>query len=284
MATIAASDVKALRESTGAGMMDCKKALTEAEGDVKKAVELLRERGLSKAGKRAGRETAEGAIAISLSGGNGTIIELGCETDFVAKTDDFQAIAQQIADLGGANPGLADTDALLALANGGGTVGDTITDTAAKVGENIVLKRVAQVSVEKGLAGGYIHAGGKLGVIVAIESGADAATLSEPVKGLAMHVAAVDPTPVAIDRSEVPAEIVNSERSILRKQAIDSGKPENIVDKIVEGRINKYYAENCLVEQAYVKDPDTSVGKMLEAASSDVKVAAMVRFKLGEAS
>jgi elongation factor Ts len=280
---ISASEVKALRESTGAGMMDCKKALTDAEGDTQKAVELLRERGLSKAGKRAGRDTGEGAIAIALSGGNGTIVELGCETDFVAKTDDFQALAQQVADIAGANTGLSDADAVLVLADGSGTVADIISATASRVGENIVLKRVAQVSVEKGLAGGYIHAGGKLGVVVAVESSADAATLNDSVKGLAMHVAAVDPTPVSIDRSGVPAEALESERTILRKQALDSGKPENIVEKIVEGRINKFYAENCLVEQAFVKDPDTTVGKMLEAASSDVKVAAMVRFKLGEA-
>lgn len=284
MATISASEVKALRESTGAGMMDCKKALTDAEGDTKKALELLRERGLSKAGKRAGRDTGEGAIAVALSGGNGTIIELGCETDFVAKTDEFQELAQKVADIGGANAGVSDPDALLALADGSGTIGDTITAIAVKVGENIVLKRVAQVSVEKGLAGGYIHAGGKLGVIVAVESGADDATLNEPVKGLAMHVAAVDPTPVAIDRSGVPGETLEDERKVLRKQAVESGKPDNIVEKIVEGRINKFYAENCLIEQAFVKDPDTTVAKMLEAASSDIKVVAMVRFKLGEAS
>ncbi len=282
MATISAKDVKALRESTGAGMMDCKKALTEAEGDAKKALELLRERGLSKAGKRAGRETSEGTIAISSAGGKGAIIELGCETDFVAKTDDFQSLAQSIADAVQSD-GMADSpEKALALSLSDGTVESTITATAAKVGENVMLKRVSQVSVG-GTVGAYIHAGGKLGVMVAIDGG-DSDEVSAAARDLAMHVAAIDPTPIAVDRDGVPADLVESEKTILRNQALQSGKPENIVDKIVDGRINKFYAENCLIEQPFVKDPDTSVGKLLAGIDKALKVSTFVRFKLGEAS
>ena len=282
MATISAKEVMALRESTGAGMMDCKKVLTEAEGDPKKALELLRERGLSKAGKRAGRETSEGAIAVAVSGGIGAIIELGCETDFVAKTDDFQALAQAVADTVQANGSVASSEDALALAMGDGTVSDTITATAAKVGENVILKRVNQVSAD-GMVGSYIHAGGKLGVMVAIEGG-NSEEVAAAARDLAMHVAAIDPTPIAVDREGVSADLVESEKDILRKQALQSGKPENIVEKIVEGRINKFYSENCLVEQPFVKDPDTTVGKLLSGIDKGLKVATFVRFKLGEAS
>jgi elongation factor Ts len=281
MATISANDVKALRESTGAGMMDCKKALSEADGDPKKALELLRERGLSKAGKRAGRETSEGAIAVAASGGKGAIIELGCETDFVAKTDDFQGLAQAIADAVQADGSVESADKALGLSLGDGTVEDTITATAAKVGENVLLKRVDQLSVS-GTVGGYVHAGGKLGVVVAIDGG-DGDAVAGAARDLAMHVAAFDPTPVAVDRDGVPSELVESEKSILRNQALQSGKPENIVDKIVEGRINKFYSENCLVEQPFVKDPDTTVGKLLAGIDEKLKVTSFVRFKLGEA-
>ncbi len=282
MATISAKDVKALRESTGAGMMDCKKVLTEADGDPKKALELLRERGLSKAGKRAGRETSEGAVAVSTSGGSAAIVELGCETDFVAKTDDFQGLAQAVVDAVRADGSADDPEKALALPLGEGTVGDTITATAAKVGENVMLKRVVQVSVE-GTAGAYVHAGGKLGVVVAI-SGGDSDAVAAVARDLAMHVAAIDPTPIAVDRDGVSSELLEGEKAILRNQALQSGKPENIVEKIVDGRINKFYAENCLVEQPFVKDPDTSVGKLLAGIDKGLKVASFVRFKLGEAN
>jgi elongation factor Ts len=282
MATISAKDVKALRESTGAGMMDCKKVLTEANGDPKKAVELLRERGLSKAGKRAGRETSEGAIAVAVSGGQGSIIELGCETDFVAKTDDFRELAQSIVDVVRADGSADSPEKALELALGDSTVADTITATAAKVGENVILKRVNQVGAG-GTVGAYVHAGGKLGVVLAI-AGGSSDEISTAAKDLAMHVAAIDPTPVAVDRDGVSAELVESEKAILRSQAIQSGKPENIVEKIVDGRINKFYAENCLMEQPFVKDPDTSVGELLAGIDKGLKVDSFVRFKLGEVS
>jgi elongation factor Ts len=281
MAGISAKDVKALRESTGAGMMDCKKVLTEANGDPKKALEVLRERGLSKAGKRAGRETSEGAIVISVEGSSATIIELGCETDFVAKTDDFQTLAQQVGDTIVKEASVETPEQALTLSLGEGTIDDAIKHAAATMGENIGLKRVSRITSD-GVVGSYIHAGGKLGVVVALD-GAAGGDFTSVARDLAMHVAAIDPTPVAIDRDGVPADLVASEKSILRKQALQSGKPENIVEKIVEGRINKFFAENCLLEQPFVKDPDTSVTKMLAAISDDLKVSSFVRFKLGEA-
>ena len=282
MASVSAADVKALRESTGAGMMDCKKVLTEAAGDPERALELLRERGLSKAGKRAGRATSEGAIVIAIDGGRGTIIELGCETDFVANTDEFQGLGQQIADAIAKDGNQHDSKTALELGLGEGTVDDSIKAAAGKLGENVELKRVSQVSCD-GVLGTYVHAGGRLGVMVALD-GANGGDFTGIARDLAMHVAAIDPTPIAIDRDGVPTDLVESEKSILRNQALQSGKPENIVDKIVEGRINKFFAENCLLEQPFVKDPDTSVTKMLSAASDDLKVASFIRFKLGEAT
>lgn len=279
---ISAQDVKALRESTGAGMMDCKKVLTEANGDPEKALELLRERGLSKAGKRAGRETSEGAIATSVSGKSGVMIELGCETDFVAKTDNFQSLAQKIADAIVAAGGVDGPEKALALELDGEAVEARITNAAATMGENIELKRVEAVASDS-VVGTYIHAGGRLGVVVAL-GGAGDGDFDGVARDIAMHVAAIDPTPIAIGRSGVPQDVLESEKTILRNQALQSGKPENIVDKIVEGRINKFYAENCLLEQPFVKDPDTSVSKMLAAVNGDLQVSSFVRFKLGEAS
>ena len=279
---ISAAEVKTLRDQTGAGMMDCKKALTDAEGAGEKALELLRERGLSKAGKRAGRETSEGAIGIALKGATAGIVEVGCETDFVAKTDTFVELVQQIADVVAAG-GLEGAEAALAGSLGDSTVGDQIQATIAKVGENIELKR-ASAFAGAGTTGGYVHLGGKLGVIVSLE-GAAGDTVDVLAKDVAMHVAASDPTPIAIDRDGVAAETVETERRILTNQALESGKPEKVIEKMVTGRLNKFFAEHCLLEQAFVKDPDQTVGKHLEAiAGSEIKVARFVRFKLGEAA
>lgn len=278
--SISAKDVKALRDATGAGMMDCKRSLVDADGKLERAKELLRERGLSKAGKRAGRETSEGAIAFSVDGGRGALIELGCETDFVAKTPDFQALAKSVADAVSAVGNVSDLNAALAVSIEGGTVDDVIKATVAKVGENIQLKRVASVDVS-GVAGGYIHGTGGLGVLIALETKKSRDEVSEVVRNVAMHVAAHDPTPIAIDREDMPAEVVEKERSFLTSQALESGKPEKVVEKMVEGRINKFFAENCLVEQKFVKDPDRSVRELLAEAG---QVARFVRFKLGEAA
>jgi elongation factor Ts len=278
--SISASDVKALRESTGAGMMDCKRALVDGEGDIERATELLRERGLSKAGKRAGRETSEGAVAFSAKGGRGALIELGCETDFVAKTPDFQGLAQSVADAVADAGNVSGADAALTSSMGEGTVDDAIKAAVAKVGENIQLKRVDGVEVA-GVVGGYIHGTGGLGVLVGLETDKSADDVSGVVRDIAMHVAAHDPTPIAIDRDDMPADVVEKERSFLASQARESGKPDNVIEKMVDGRINKFFAENCLVEQKFVKDPDKSVRELLAETG---KVARFVRFKLGEAA
>jgi len=258
-------------------MMDCKRALSEAEGDVKRAVELLRERGLAKAGKREGRATSEGIIAISIEAGVGAMVEVGCETDFVARTDKFGALADSLARAVAAAAGLTAVEPLLEASVDGEKVADIVTGAIATLGENVVVKRVARLAVD-GVVGGYVHAGGKLGVIVGIataDSGADALA-----KDVAMHVAASDPTPVAVTREGVSSEVLESERSIYTKQAEQEGKPEKVIAKIVEGKLGKYVSQICLVEQPFVKDPDRSVGEVL----GDASVTEFHRFKLGEAN
>ena len=287
MAEVSAGDVKALRDSTGAGMMDCKRALADAAGDVERARELLRERGLAKAGKRAGRETSEGAVVFASEGGKGALIELGCETDFVAKTPDFQGLAQSIAQACLKASAVADAEAASRLPLSGSTIDDVVKAAGAKMGENIQLKRVATVDV-KGVTGGYVHGGGKLGVLVAIEASVAGAEVEAIARDIAMPVAAHDPTPIAVERGDVPAEVVEKERKILTAQAMESGKPANVVEKMVDGRINKFFSENCLLAQGFVKDPDTSIRDLLaksgKAAGGTLAVKRFVRFKLGEAA
>ena len=279
MAQISAAAVKTLRDQTGAGMMDCKRALGDADGDAEKAIELLRERGLAKAGKRAGRATSEGTVGIALDGGCAGLVELGCETDFVAKTDEFQGAAVEIAQAVAASDSVSTVDDALRCALGGGSVEDQVGAVASKVGENVVLKRVARIHVDTGTAGGYVHAGGKLGVVVGVasESGADV----DPglAKDIAMHVAATDPTPIAVDRDGVAVDLVEKERELLTRQAEQSGKPANVIERIVDGRMGKFYQEFCLLEQAFVKDPDKSVGDLLPEGAS---VTGFARFKVGE--
>ena len=288
MAEITAAAVKTLRDQTGAGMMDCKRALAEADGDLKKAVAVLRERGLAKAGKREGRATSEGRIAIALSDGTGAMVEVGCETDFVARTDEFgalgDALAQAVADDAGADA----PEALLELSVDGEKLADRVTAAIAKLGENVVVKRVARLSVDgDGVASGYVHAGGKLGVLVTLRSRASGDAIEALGRDLAMHVAAADPSPVSIGREGVSEELLESERSIYRRQSIQEGKPEKVIDRIVQGRINKFLSEICLLEQPFVKDPDRSVGDLLGDVAKEVgeEIAVMDfrRFKLGEA-
>jgi elongation factor Ts len=279
--------VKSLRDQTGAGMMDCKRVLEDADGDAKKAVELLRERGLAKAGKREGRATSEGAIAIALDGLRGGMVELGCETDFVAHTDEFTALASALAAAVAADAGITGTDSLVLASIDGEKVGDRVTAAIAKLGENVVVKRVARLDVAGGIVGGYVHAGGKLGVLVALETSVSGAELEALARDVAMHVAAADPSPLAVDRSGLSAELLESERSIYRNQAQQEGKPEKVIDRIAEGKINKFVSEVCLAEQAFVKDPDRSVGELLEdvgtKAGGEIRIKAFQRFKLGEA-
>jgi elongation factor Ts len=287
MAEISAAVVKALRDRTGAGMMECKKALSDAAGDVDRAIELLRERGLAKAVKRAGRATSEGVIVLALSGAAIGMVELGCETDFVAKTDDFLAVAGALARAASERPEAKTRDDLLAVKAGATPLRELMQGASGKLGENIELKRFARLAGGgAGQAGGYVHAGGRLGVIVALESAASGDGLGALARDLAMHVAAHDPSPVSIDRSGVPGEQIEKEAELFRRQAEQEGKPAPVIERIVEGRLKKYYAEVCLIEQAFVKDPDRSVQQLLDDAGKGlgqpVRVAGFVRFKLGE--
>ena len=283
MAEISAKDVKTLRDQTGAGMMDCKRALADADGDLKKAVEVLRERGLAKAGKREGRATSEGviAIAIAIDGAAGGMIELGCETDFVARTDDFIALGERLAAVVAADASAGSVETLLAKPVDGEKAEDRVKAAIAKLGENVVVKRVGRLAVGKGVVGGYVHAGGKLGVLVALESPDAGAGLESLAKDVAMHVAAADPSPLAVSREDVSPQLLAVEREIYRKQAIAEGKPEKILDRIVEGKVNKYLSEVALLEQAFVKDPDRSIRELV-SAQGPVSVAAFARFKLGQ--
>jgi elongation factor Ts len=286
MAEISAAVVKALRDKTGAGMMECKKALGDAGGDEARAIELLRERGLAKAVKRAGRATSEGTVALASAGGAAGIIELGCETDFVAKTDDFLRVAAQLAEAAAVHPEARSTDDLLGVTAGGRSLREAMQAASGKLGENVELKRFARLAPSKGRTGGYVHAGGRLGVIVALDTAASGDALDALAKDVAMHVAAHDPSPVAIDRAGVPKELVEKEAELFRRQAQQEGKPAQVVERIVEGRLKKFYAEVCLLEQAFVKDPDRSVKQLLDEAGKKlgqpVAVSGFVRFKLGE--
>jgi elongation factor Ts len=289
VAEITAQAVKALRDRTGAGMMECKRALGDAEGDVEKAIEVLRERGLAKAVKRSGRTTSEGAVAIALEDRVAGLVELGCETDFVAKTPDFQQLAVSLARTMAEDTGIDSGEALLDATVDGEKVSEKISAAIGKMGENIVLNRCDRVVVSTtGRVGGYVHAGGKLGVVVGLATDASGEPLDILAKDLAMHVAAADPSPVAVDRDGVPQELIDRERELFRRQAEQEGKPEKVIEKVVEGRIRKYYSEVCLLEQSFVKDPERTVKQLLEEVGSQlgspISVTSFVRFKLGEAA
>jgi elongation factor Ts len=284
---ISAKSVKDLRDKTGAGMMDCKRAMKDADGDVEKAIELLRERGLAKAGKRGGRATSEGAVSIAIDGSVAAMVEVGCETDFVARTDLFVDFGKELAEMAAKDASIDSPDSLLKASIDGETVADKVNAAISRLGENIVVKRVTRLDAgASGVAGGYVHAGGKLGVAVALATEGSGAELETLAKDLAMHVAAADPSPIAVDRSGIDSALLDSERSIYHNQALQSGKPEGVVEKIVEGRINKYLSEICLVEQAFVKDPDRTIGDLLRdvgaQASAEIAVNGYQRYKLGE--
>ncbi len=269
MAQITASMVKELRETTGAGMMDCKKALSATDGDKEKAIDWLREKGISKAEKKAGRVAAEGAVFACVDGSVGIILELNCETDFAAGNEQFRTLGDKIlAHIAKTNP--ADLDALLSSDLGGKKVSDLVTEATATIGEKISLRRFVRYE-SAGRIGSYIHMGGKIGVLVDLSGGDEALA-----KDVAMHIAASNPQ--AIDRAGVDASAIEHEKEVLRKQALEEGKPEKIVDKMVEGRINKFYKEVCLVEQEFVKDPDKKISDVLGGNA----VKAFTRYQLGE--
>ncbi|MCI7260571.1 MAG: translation elongation factor Ts [Selenomonadales bacterium] len=271
MATITAAMVKELREKTGAGMMDCKKALTATEGDAEKAVDWLREKGIAKAEKKAGRVAAEGAVAayVSADAKTGCVVEINCETDFAAGNDQFKELLAKVAEhIVATKP--ATLDALNDSILDGKKVADLITEATATIGEKISLRRFACYETEGRLAS-YIHMGGKIGVLVNLTGGDE-----QLGKDVAMQIAAA--APKAIDRNGVDATDIEHEKEVLRKQAEEEGKPAKIIDRMVEGRINKFYKEVCLNEQEFVKDPDKTIADIL----GDVKVTEFTRFQLGE--
>jgi len=279
MTQVTASDVKLLREKTGAGMMDCKKALTETGGDIEAGVDFLRKKGLSAAEKKAGRVAAEGLVAAAAEGDAGVLIEVNSETDFVSKNDMFQDFVARLAGLTLAKDP-ADVEALSALDFGDGkTVSEALNQLIASIGENMNIRRIARARAPGGVVGTYVHAGGKIATMVAV-SGATGSTAQALARDFAMHVAAANPQ--YINREQVAGEAIEREREVLSERAKATGKPANIIDKIVDGQMNKFYAEVCLLEQDFVKDPDQTVGKVLKAAADGADVVAMQRFQLGE--
>lgn len=273
---VTASQVKDLREKTGAGMMDCKKVLTETDGDMERAIELLRERGIAKAAKKSSRVAAEGLVAayVSEDGKTGAVVEVNAETDFVGKNDEFKSfvndVAKQIVEK---NP--ADVEALLAqesIAEPGKTVQEVLTNKIATIGENMSIRRFVRYE-SNGIVGSYIHGEGKIGVLVDMEN-AD----NELAKDICLQIAAAKPE--FLNRESVTPERVAKEMEILKAQAMNEGKPAEIAEKMVQGRINKFYGEICLMEQEFVKDPDTKINKLLE--SKGAKINNFARLEKGE--
>ncbi len=287
---ISAQMVKELRERTGAGMMDCKKALTETDGDMDKAVDFLREKGLAAAEKKAGRIAAEGMVATALSADakEGVLVEVNCETDFVAKNEDFKAFAADVAQqvLAG---NAADVEALLGetfLSDSGKTVKDELTEKVAVIGENINIRRFEKMEAADGCVASYIHGGGKLGVVVCGKTDVVNEEIKTALRNIAMQIAAMDPKYVS--RDEVPADFLEHEKEILMAQAKEENpnKPENIIEKMIIGRLNKEMKEICLLDQSYVQDSDMTVAqyaaKVGKENNADFSVVRFVRFKTGE--
>ena len=283
--SITAAMVSELRKSTGAGMMDCKKALTETGGNMEDAVDFLRKKGLSAAAKKSGRVAAEGMVVAGSEGTVGALVEVNAETDFVAKNDAFQAFSAGILSVVLAND-VTELDALKALPypNTGRTVAEELTHQIATIGENMDLRRFVRVDAGQGVVASYVHGGGKIGVLVELQTSSSDARVEELGKQIAMHVAAA--APQYLQRGDVPSAEIDKEKDIMRVKALESGKPENIVDKIIVGQINKYFGEICLLEQAYVIDPDHKVGKVVEALAkelgTEIKLNGYERFQLGE--
>ena len=288
MAEITAKMVKELRDQTGAGMMDCKKALNETDGDVDGAVDWLRKKGLAAAAKKSGRVAAEGLVSVVTEGNKGAIVELNAETDFVGRNEKFQAFLEKLTRFV-LDQGITDVETLKTTDMDGKTVNDHITDLVATIGENMQLRRVGYLEVSEGVVANYMHGAlkdglGKIGVLVALASDGDAAKLENLGKQIAMHVAAARPE--ALNVETVDSEKLDRERQVLAEQARASGKPEEIIQKMMEGRLRKYYEQVVLLEQTYVIDGETKVSKVVENAAGDVggniQLADYVRFELGE--
>lgn len=289
MAEITAALVKELRENTGAGMMDCKRALSETEGNLEEAVDWLRKKGLAAAAKKAGRVAAEGLVAVATAGTAGAVVEVNSETDFVARNERFQAFAATLAELALASG--SDVEALkqAQYPETGRTASEELTTLVATIGENMNLRRSARLSVTDGVVASYVHSAlapnlGKIGVLVALESTGDKGRLEQLGRQIAMHVAAARPD--ALDVTDVDASALDRERNVLAEQARASGKPEEIISKMVEGRLRKYYEEVVLLEQTFVVDGESKVRKVVEATAKElgtaIAVTGFVRFTLGE--
>jgi elongation factor Ts len=285
--TVSASMVKELRDQTGAGMMDCKAALSETGGNLQDAVDWLRKKGLSKAAKKAGRVAAEGLIGVAVTASKGILVEVNSETDFVARNDLFQGLVKMIADVAlGAG---ADVNKILAARVGSITVADAIADTIAKVGENMTLRRAVELAVGKGVVASYVHNSvadglGRIGVIVTLQSSGNADELKAFGRMVAMHVASANPQ--AIDPSGLDAASIEREKSVLADKFKAQGKPANVIDKIVESGLKTYYKEVCLLDQAFIFDDKKSVAQALKEAEAKagapIKIGGFARFALGE--
>jgi len=281
---ISAQVVKELREKTGAGMMDCKKALTEANGDMEKAIDILREKGLASAAKKSGRVASEGVIAtfVTEDKKHAAVIELNCETDFVSSNEAFVQLANEIAEVA-AKSEVKDVEELKAMELNGTTVQDAVTNLIAKLGENMSLRRVIKMDAPDGLVSSYIHMGGKIGVLVQVKTENTSDEVTSVARDIAMHVAALNPQ--FLDSTSVDADTIAREREIYRVQALNEGKPEKIVDKMVDGRMNKFFKEVCLVNQMFVKNPDLSIEGFLKEESKkhgEIALVNFVRFEKGE--
>ena len=286
---ITAQMVKQLRDATGVGMMDCKKALAETNGDMEAAVDWLRTRGLAKAAKKAGRVAAEGLIGVAVEGTKGAIVEVNSETDFVARNEQFQSIVGNVAKLALEANGDVHVLSEMPYPGSGRSVSGELTDAIAKIGENMNLRRAAVLEVKDGVIGNYVHNTvvpglGKLGVIVALESTGDKDKLEALGKQLAMHI--VNTKPLSVSSDDIDPEVVERERTIFVEQAKESGKPAEIIEKMVEGRVRKFYQEVVLLEQTFVIDGETPVRKVVENTAkvigAPIALSAFVRLQLGE--
>ena len=289
MAEVTAALVKELRDKTGAGMMDCKRALGETAGDMEAAVDWLRTKGLATAAKKAGRVAADGLIGVATRGAAGAVVEVNSETDFVGRNELFQAFVRAVAALAVGEGGDVEALKQAAYPGTGRTVEGELTELVARIGENLVLRRSRRLAVEHGVVASYVHNSvapglGKIGVLVALESAAAEADLTALGRQLAMHIAAAQPQ--YLDVASVPAAALERERAVLREQASGAGKNEAIVERMVEGRLRKFYEETVLLEQVFVIDGETRVGKAVEAAAkaagAPISVTGFVRFVLGE--
>lgn len=287
MAEITASMVKQLRETTGAGMMDAKSALVENNGDIEASIDWLRKKGLSKAAKKSSRTAAEGLVSIVTNGKTATVVEVNSETDFVARNEEFQNFVRNVTEK--AASGNGDLNALLSSQMNGKPVSENLTDLIAKIGENMTIRRVQKLSVNDGVVVGYMHNAvapnlGKIGVLIALESTGDKAKLEALGKQIAMHTAAAFPK--FLKKEEVDATTMEREKDVLREQAKAEGKPADIVEKMLEGRMRKFYEEICLLEQVFVMDGETKIAKLLENAAKDigapVALTSYARIQLGE--